>query len=68
MPASIQIYLTKLFFKAHGSYNLLRKNETRTRYFHISVPITSTPDIMTGRVNAINQALEQLARQIARYW
>ena len=39
---------------------------TRTRYFHITVPVSATPDIMTGRVTAMNQTLEQLARQIAR--
>jgi len=39
--------------------------ETRTRYFHITVPVPATPDIMTDRVTAMNQALEQLARQIA---
>jgi uncharacterized lipoprotein YmbA len=42
--------------------------ETRTRYFHIIVPVPATPDTMTGRVTAMNQALELLARQIARQW
>jgi len=39
--------------------------ETRTRYFHITVPAPATPDLISGRVTAMNQALEQLARQIA---
>lgn len=39
--------------------------QTRTRYFHITVPVLATPDIMTARVTAMNQALEQLARRIA---
>ena len=39
--------------------------ETRTRYFNITVPVPATPDIMNGRVTAMNQALERLARQIA---
>ena len=42
--------------------------ETRTRYFLITVPVPSTPDIMTGRVIAMNHALEQLARRIAGQW
>ena len=42
--------------------------ETRTRYFHITVPAPATPDIMTVRVTAMNLALEQLARQIAAQW
>jgi uncharacterized lipoprotein YmbA len=39
--------------------------ETRTRFFHIEVPVPVTPDVMTGRVSAMNRALELLARQIA---
>ncbi len=38
---------------------------TRTRYFQITVPVPVTAAIMTGRVTAMNQALEQLARRIA---
>ena len=41
-------------------------NEGRTRFFRIQVPIAATPDAMRGRVTAMNQALERLARQIAK--
>ena len=58
----------QIIFQGTWKLQPVTDKETSTRYFHISVPITSAPDIMTGRVNAINQALEQLARQIARYW
>ena len=39
--------------------------ETHSHYFHIEVPIPATPEVMTGRVTAMNQALERLARDIA---
>ena len=38
---------------------------TRTRYFHLTVPVSAAPDLMSGRVTAMNHALELLARQIA---
>ena len=38
--------------------------ESHSHFFHIEVPIATTPDVMTGRVTAMNQALERLARQI----
>ncbi|MCE9520605.1 MAG: PqiC family protein [Verrucomicrobia bacterium] len=39
--------------------------ETSAHFFRIVVPIPSNPSPMTGRVNAMNQALESLAREIA---
>ena len=40
--------------------------EARSHYFHIEVPVPVTPEAMSGRVTAMNQALERLARDIAR--
>lgn len=39
--------------------------ETSTHFFRLIVPITPTLSPMNDRVTAMNQALEQLARQIA---
>ncbi|MEY4483551.1 MAG: hypothetical protein RL693_1003 [Verrucomicrobiota bacterium] len=39
--------------------------ETNTHFFRLIVPIASTLSPMKDRVTAMNQALEQLARQIA---
>ncbi len=39
--------------------------ETSTHFFRLSVPIAVTPSPMAARVRAMNEALEQLARQIA---
>ena len=39
--------------------------QSHTRFYHIEVPIPATADVMTGRVTAMNQALERLARDIA---
>jgi len=39
--------------------------ETSTHFFRLIVPIAATTAPMTGRVTAMNQALEQLAQQIA---
>lgn len=41
--------------------------EARTHFFHIKTPIPATPDSMSGRVTAMNQALERLARQIVGF-
>lgn len=41
--------------------------EARTHFFHIKTPIPATPDSMSGRVTAMNQCLERLARQIVRF-
>lgn len=51
-----------------GTWKLQPVNgrQTHTRYFHIAVPVPATADVMTGRVTAMNQALERLARDIAR--
>lgn len=38
---------------------------TGTHFFRIALPIPSSPSPMSARVTAMNQALEQLARQIA---
>ncbi len=39
--------------------------ETSSHFFRISVPLPISPAPMAARVTAMNQALEQLARQIA---
>jgi len=40
--------------------------ETSSRYFRISVAIHTIPGDMIGRVTAMNEALEQLARAVAK--
>ncbi|MDI1312072.1 PqiC family protein [Prosthecobacter sp.] len=40
--------------------------ETRSHYFRLLAPVPVDPSAMTARVTAMNQALEQLSRQIAR--
>lgn len=40
--------------------------EARTHYFRLLIPVPLDPSALTARVTAMNQALEQLARQIAR--
>ena len=49
-----------------GTWKLQPVNgkETRTHFFDIQIPILATPNPMSGRVTAMNQALERLARQI----
>ena len=42
--------------------------ESHTRFFHIEVPVPPAPEVMTGRVTAMDQALEILARRIAANW
>ena len=51
-----------------GTWKLQPVNgkESHNHYFHIAVPVASVPDLVTGRVTAMNQALERLARQIAQ--
>jgi len=39
--------------------------ETSTHFFRLLVPVPPDPSAMSARVTAMNQALEQLARQIA---
>lgn len=63
-------------FEPDGSNNMILQGtwqlqpvtgpQSRTRFFRIAVPVVATPAVMTGRVSAMNQALEHLARQIAR--
>lgn len=55
----------QMIFQGTWKLQPVNGKESRTRYFHLSVPVPSTPDIMTGRINAMNQTLERLARQIA---
>ena len=40
--------------------------ETSTHFFRLLVPVPLSPPDLNARVTAMNQALEQLARQIAR--
>jgi uncharacterized lipoprotein YmbA len=40
--------------------------ETSTHFFRLLVPVPLSPSDLNARVTAMNQALEQLARQIAR--
>jgi len=40
--------------------------ETPTHYFSLRLPVPADPSAMSARVTAMNQALEQLARQIVR--
>ena len=51
-----------------GTWKLQPVNgkDVRTHFYRIQVPITETPDSMRGRVTAMNQALERLARQIVK--
>lgn len=50
-----------------GTWKLQPVNgrETHAHFFRLIVPIPVTPDAMTGRITAMNQALERLSRQIA---
>jgi uncharacterized lipoprotein YmbA len=41
--------------------------ETSTHYFRLLIPVPPDPTSLRARVTAMNQALEQLARQIARH-
>lgn len=51
-----------------GTWKLQPVNgkDVRTHFYRIQVPIAETPDSMRGRVTAMNQALERLARQIVK--
>ena len=40
--------------------------ETSAHFFHLHIPVPPDPSAMSARVTAMNQALEQLARQIVR--
>ena len=53
-----------------GTWKLQPVNgkESRSHFFNIAVPVAPTPDVMSGRVTAMNQALERLARQIGPPW
>jgi len=51
-----------------GTWTLQPVNgkEARTHFFHILVPMPATTKPINGRVAAMNQALEALARQIVK--
>lgn len=51
-----------------GTWRLQPVNgkEARTHFFRILIPMPATPNPMSGRVGAMNQALESLARQILK--
>lgn len=51
-----------------GTWRLQPVNgrETNTRFFHFEAPLPATGDSMADRINAMNQTLESLARQIQR--
>ena len=56
----------QMIFQGTWKLQPVNRKETHVHFFRIEVPIPFAPDVMTSRVTAMNQALERLARQIAR--
>jgi uncharacterized lipoprotein YmbA len=55
----------QMIFEGIWKLQPVRGKETRSRFFRLIVPISIHEPPMAARVSAMNQALEQLSRQIA---